>query len=314
MKLAASQGKTTKRAGNDWRQSGRHGRDGASISPPAYGIDFVDRGTGAAAQRKENKTGLPDDLKAGIESSSGKSMDDVRVHYNSPKPKQFHAAAYTQGTDIYLGRGQQRHLDHEAWHVVQQKQGRVEPTLYVRGVAVNLSPRLEREADVMGKRARRGRYLPHRRKRTAAPPTTAAVQRKPLAGAAEPLQFRIERETYDVQLTALIAAGSQRAGEIQSEHDRNMSRYPDAAAPVQLRIQRGVFNAQIAALGAAGSRRAALFHPEHSQESVPDHYGQRLVDEAQQDEEALRAQGNIAAADRIRAAVRVTKQAFGLYR
>lgn len=162
MKHAAIKGKTMRRTVN-----GSRGRDGLSISPPAYGIDFVDQGLPAVTQRKENKTGLPEDLKAGIETASGKSMDDVRVHYNSPKPKQFHAAAYTQGTDIYLGRGQQRHLDHEAWHVVQQKQGRVEPTLYVRGVAVNLSPRLEREADVMGKRARRGRYLPHRRKQHA---------------------------------------------------------------------------------------------------------------------------------------------------
>ncbi|HAP61901.1 MAG TPA: hypothetical protein DCR93_21180, partial [Cytophagales bacterium] len=33
------------------------------------------------------------------------------------------------GTDIHLAPGQQKHLPHEAWHVVQQKQGRVKPTL-----------------------------------------------------------------------------------------------------------------------------------------------------------------------------------------
>ena len=43
-----------------------------------------------AAQRAEaprpNNTGMPDNLKSGIESLSGFSMDDVRVHYNSSKP------------------------------------------------------------------------------------------------------------------------------------------------------------------------------------------------------------------------------------
>lgn len=35
---------------------------------------------------------------------------------------------YSQGTDIHIGPGQEKHLPHEAWHVVQQKQGRVKPT------------------------------------------------------------------------------------------------------------------------------------------------------------------------------------------
>ncbi len=37
-------------------------------------------------QRKENNTGLPETLKAGVEALSGYSMDSVRVHYNSSKP------------------------------------------------------------------------------------------------------------------------------------------------------------------------------------------------------------------------------------
>ncbi|UII25819.1 DUF4157 domain-containing protein [Fulvivirga maritima] len=80
-------------------------------------------------QRKVNKTGLPDNLKSGIESLSGHSLDDVKVHYNSGKPAQLNAHAYAQGTDIHLASGQERHLPHEAWHVVQQKQGRVKPTM-----------------------------------------------------------------------------------------------------------------------------------------------------------------------------------------
>jgi len=98
-----------------------------------------------------NKTGLPDTLKSGIENLSGYSMDDVRVHYNSPKPAQLQALAYTQGTDIHVAPGQEKHLPHEAWHVIQQMQGRVQPTMQLQGVNINDSEVLEREADVMGK-------------------------------------------------------------------------------------------------------------------------------------------------------------------
>jgi hypothetical protein len=109
--------------------------------------------------RTENRTGLPDNLKAGIESLSGISMDDVRVHYNSPKPTQFQALAYTQGTDIHVGPGQEAHLSHEAWHVVQQKQGRVKPTLQAKGVAINDDASLENEATIAGGKAARERAM-----------------------------------------------------------------------------------------------------------------------------------------------------------
>lgn len=105
-------------------------------------------------QRKENNTGLPDSLKSGIENLSGYSMDDVKVHYNSDKPAQLEAHAYAQGTDIHIASGQEKHLPHEAWHVVQQKQRRVSPTLQMKGgVNVNDDAGLEKEADVMGAKA-----------------------------------------------------------------------------------------------------------------------------------------------------------------
>lgn len=102
-------------------------------------------------QKKENNTGLPDHLKSGVENLSGYSMDDVKVHYNSAKPAQLQAHAFAQGTDIHLTAGQEKHLPHEAWHVVQQKQGRVKPTMQLKGaVNVNDDTILEKEADVMG--------------------------------------------------------------------------------------------------------------------------------------------------------------------
>ena len=108
----------------------------------------------STVQKKVNQTGLPDHLKEGVENLSGIAMDDVKVHYNSDKPAQLQALAYAQGTDIHVGPGQEKHLPHEAWHVVQQKQGRVQPTMQMKGsVAVNDDKGLENEADVMGEKA-----------------------------------------------------------------------------------------------------------------------------------------------------------------
>jgi hypothetical protein len=105
-------------------------------------------------QLKKNNSGLPDNLKSGVENLSGLSMDDVKVHYNSDKPAQLNAHAYAQGTDIHIASGQEKHLPHEAWHVVQQKQGRVQPTMMMKAkVPINDDHALEKEADVMGARA-----------------------------------------------------------------------------------------------------------------------------------------------------------------
>lgn len=136
--------------------------DGAS--PPPFNPHSV---TGDVAQRKQDpsafrapasptpKDGLPAQLKSGMEQLSGVDLSDVKVHYNSSQPAQFQAHAYAQGSDIHLGSGQEKHLPHEAWHVVQQKQGRVQPTRQLKsnGLNVNDDPQLEAEADQMGEKA-----------------------------------------------------------------------------------------------------------------------------------------------------------------
>lgn len=108
-------------------------------------------------EASENQTGMPDNLKSGLENLSGMDMSDVRVHYNSSKPAAVQAHAYTQGSDIYVAPGQEQHLPHESWHVAQQKAGRVQPTTEVGGLPVNDNPSLEKEADVMGAKANRFR-------------------------------------------------------------------------------------------------------------------------------------------------------------
>lgn len=129
-----------------------------TIQPKSYATPAID--INFTIQKKENKTGLPDQLKSGIENLSGHSMDDVNVHYNSAQPAQLKAHAYAQGNQIHIAPGQEKHLAHEAWHVVQQKQGRVKPTKQLKSsVAINDDTGLEREADVMGARAGAGIQL-----------------------------------------------------------------------------------------------------------------------------------------------------------
>lgn len=105
------------------------------------------------AKARPNLTSMPDKLKAGIEALSGIDISDVRVHHNSKKPMQLDALAYAQGRDIHLAPGQERYLSHEAWHLVQQRQGRVRPTLQTEGMAINDDPILEHEASRMGEKA-----------------------------------------------------------------------------------------------------------------------------------------------------------------
>lgn len=95
------------------------------------------------AARPSTVRTLPDPLKARLETAHGFDLSRVRVHRDSPHPARLGADAFTFGPEIHLGPGSERHLPHEAWHVVQQLQGRVAPGL-------DTSPTLEAEADRMG--------------------------------------------------------------------------------------------------------------------------------------------------------------------
>lgn len=85
----------------------------------------------------------------------------MRVHYNSARSAGLGALACTQGTEIEVGPGKERHLPHEGWHVVQQMQGRVTATVQAKdlpaggmaAVGMNEDAALEREAEAMGAKA-----------------------------------------------------------------------------------------------------------------------------------------------------------------
>lgn len=111
---------------------------------------------------RENKNGLPSGLKDRMEGMSGMDLSDVRVHRNSSKPDRINALAYTEGNEIHLAPGQDHHLAHEAWHAVQQKEGRVGPGAQAKGRALNDDRGLESEADRMGDKAMGNEALPAR--------------------------------------------------------------------------------------------------------------------------------------------------------
>lgn len=96
---------------------------------------------------RPNQTGLSDSMKQALEQKTGLPMDDVRVFRNSSRPMQFQASAITEGSQVYLGPGQERHLMHELGHVVQQKMGMVRATRMEQGRPVNDDAALERQAD-----------------------------------------------------------------------------------------------------------------------------------------------------------------------
>jgi hypothetical protein len=128
-------------------------RSSAAKGDTADATSHPDKASAPKPHGSANATGLPDGLKQGVEALSGQSLDHVRVHRNSSQPGKLNAHAFAQGGEIHVAPGQDKHLPHEAWHVVQQAQGRVQPTGRAKGVAINSDPRLEREADVMGNRA-----------------------------------------------------------------------------------------------------------------------------------------------------------------
>ena len=128
------------------------GQDNGPAAQPFFAPGPVVVQPKLAENTREENTGLPQNLKLGIEHFSGIDMNDVRVNYNSEEPDNIGAHAYTQGSIINIGPGQEKHLPHEAWSVVQQKQGRVKTIIQMQDKANandNKNPELKKELDGM---------------------------------------------------------------------------------------------------------------------------------------------------------------------
>lgn len=128
-------------------------------------FQFVDNRPEAIAQRKlqEMANNSPQDQKAAqlqsiannrsaqsIQKQGLEEEELLQGEFESDKPAQLQAHFYAQGTDIHLGLGQEKHLPHQAWHMIQQKQSNIQPTMQINdGVNVNDNIGLEKETQVM---------------------------------------------------------------------------------------------------------------------------------------------------------------------
>lgn len=235
-----SQERDTTRAGSHpQREESRTGRLAAqlSASPRMQAQRLqIQRLFGPAAQRAttsapSNPTGIPAPLKAGIESLSGLDLTDVRVHRNSTKPAQLNALAYAQGRDIFLGPQQERHLPHEAWHIVQQAQGRVRPTTQMMNASINDDPALEHEADQMGARAA---------SMAASVPEDLAGQRVAAgpAESTEPADFETLQPKRELRNRAAINqdAWDELWSEVHTYFDDSVKGWFDVAAKTMLKV------------------------------------------------------------------------------
>lgn len=122
--------------------------------------------------------GLPPRLQAGLEQMSGFDLSGVRVRRGSAEPARHGALAHARGMEIHVRSGHDDKLGEEAWHVVQQLQGRVRPTGVTGGRPTNADPGLEREAVARGAEAwSRGRTAPTGGRLRAASVPSPVVQR-----------------------------------------------------------------------------------------------------------------------------------------
>jgi hypothetical protein len=104
---------------------------------------------------------LPAVVQAKMENTMGEDFSGVNIHQNSAEATGMNALAFTQGENVHFAPGQynpgtrsgQELIGHEFAHVKQQRQGRVQTSVQMKGRNVNNDSSLEAEADALGRRA-----------------------------------------------------------------------------------------------------------------------------------------------------------------
>ncbi|WP_051312902.1 eCIS core domain-containing protein [Sporocytophaga myxococcoides] len=130
-------------------------------------VPSMDLDTDELSQRPTSSSDkMPLPVQRKMESSFGEDFSDVNIHTNSSQSIDLNAHAFAKGSDIHFAPGMfnpesqkgQELLGHELTHVLQQREGRVQPTVQKKGVNINDDEGLEKEADEMGEKAAKG-YL-----------------------------------------------------------------------------------------------------------------------------------------------------------
>lgn len=89
----------------------------------------------------------------GMESVSGVNLSGVSIIRNSSEPEKLNAEALYRNNEVHSAPGKDKHIPHELGHAVQQAKSKVEATTTINGQKVNNDPKLESEADDLGKKA-----------------------------------------------------------------------------------------------------------------------------------------------------------------
>lgn len=139
--------------------------EGHSLPPPtlqfkSFGDEKEDEDI---IQKKENKattnpSKLPDSINNVAKKSFGQDLSNVNIRTNDKEADDLGAKAFTKGNEISFGNGEydpssaegKSLIGHELAHVIQQKNGLVQPTSSINNIFINDNPHLEKQADEMG--------------------------------------------------------------------------------------------------------------------------------------------------------------------
>lgn len=117
------------------------------LPQPGSVIKIIDR-EASLSKSNEHPDGIPEPLKGQLESENNVDLSDVEVIRDSNKPAEYGTEAFSANKKIHLAPGKEDHLEHEARHEVQKKQGKVKATGKLKdGTPVNTDPELEKDAD-----------------------------------------------------------------------------------------------------------------------------------------------------------------------
>ncbi|MEM7102180.1 MAG: DUF4157 domain-containing protein [Bacteroidota bacterium] len=113
------------------------------------------------AQKKGNKTGMPDGVKSKMETAFQSDFSNVKMIPNSNKAFDIGAQAFAQGNEVHFAPGKfnpnthegQELIGHELAHINQQQEGRVQANSQLKGQPFNDQSNLEKEAEQSGKKA-----------------------------------------------------------------------------------------------------------------------------------------------------------------
>ncbi len=160
-------------AENDQQQEHESQHGGSELSPPEFSVDSpptqfksADDSSKQPIQSNKSETQKPGPI-GQLEAQFGADFSNVKIYEGSGEAESLQAKAFARGNEIHFASGMydpnsksgQELLGHEAAHVVQQRQGRVQADAQRKGVKTNENSGLESEADQAGQEFAEGKQV-----------------------------------------------------------------------------------------------------------------------------------------------------------